>query len=353
MDSSQWDAVLNNIADYYDASVCVLMCHNHFFPKSDIHVHVRNPEEIQKRYMEEYFLDGDIWYQIARRNWPKQSVIIGEEHISDTQLKKTDFYNDILKPADCGQQLSGSIAGTPASTKAVAISRPFTSQRFSQADKHSMSELVAHLKRAFDIHEKLCRGERQNSLLERLLAMTNTAAIVCSTDGRPVFQNLLAETILKKADGLVISQGLLSCTRRTTSEEMQAVFKKIRHLGSFIMNVAGSSGPDTYRLMIFPIDSNQHAFKTDGDLVGIFVHQTLQDRQVDTLFLQDLLGLTVAEAAIAGYIYSGFTPAQIAEHKGVKVSTVRTQLHRIFDKTGTRNQAQLVRIIAEAQIWHS
>ena len=351
LDSTHWQAVLNSVADYYDASVCVLMCHNHDFPQNDVHVHVHNPEEIQQLYMQEYFLDGDLWYQIARRNWQRESVIIGEEHISDEQLCRTAFYNDILKPADAGQQLSGSIAASGASTKAVAISRPLSSKRFCQSDKHSMSELVGHLRRAFDIHEKLTLGESQNSLLQRLLAMTNTAAIVCTSDATPVFHNSLAETFLREADGLLVSQGSLVCKRRTNTEEMHAVFKKLRTLGSFMMNIEGLNGPNSYNLMMFPIDSARHAMDQDRDLVGIFVHRPGDTRVPDTSALRELFNLTVAEAVIAGFIYSGLTPAQIAQKKQVTVSTVRTQLHRIFEKTGTRNQAQLVRVMAETQIW--
>ena len=353
LDSTQWDAVLSNIADYYDASVCVLMCHNNFFPQNDIHVHVRNPHEIQQLYMQEYFLDGDIWYQVARRNWPKQSIIIGEEHISDTQLRKTAFYNDILKPADGGQQLSGPIENSPTATKAIAISRPFSGKRFCESDKQSMSELVAHLKRAFDIHEKLCMGANQNSLLDRLLGMTSTAAIVCSTEGNIVFSNTLADNILKQGDGLSVSQGILNCAKRTITEEMHAVLKSVRSMGSFIMNVDGLKEYGTYRLMFFPIDNNQHAFGVHNDLVGIFIHQASNDRNLDTTFMQTLFGLTRSESLVSGLIYSGLTPAQIAEGNKVKISTVRTQLHRIFDKTGTRNQAQLVRLMAETLIWHS
>jgi DNA-binding CsgD family transcriptional regulator len=48
----------------------------------------------------------------------------------------------------------------------------------------------------------------------------------------------------------------------------------------------------------------------------------------------------------------GLSPAELAGYKQVKVSTVRTQLHRIFEKTNTRNQAQLVRLIAENIAWY-
>jgi len=56
--------------------------------------------------------------------------------------------------------------------------------------------------------------------------------------------------------------------------------------------------------------------------------------------------LTPAEGQIALKIASGKTLAEIAEARGTSISTARSQLKRIFAKTGTHRQAELVVLLA-------
>lgn len=56
-------------------------------------------------------------------------------------------------------------------------------------------------------------------------------------------------------------------------------------------------------------------------------------------------GLTPAELGVLTLLLDGETPSEIAATRGVAISTVRTQLKRLFAKTGTRRQADLVRCV--------
>ena len=62
--------------------------------------------------------------------------------------------------------------------------------------------------------------------------------------------------------------------------------------------------------------------------------------------LHENYGLTPSEirTAVGVLSYSGL--AAVAEHTGVSVETVRFHMKRVFSKTGTRRQSELVRVIA-------
>lgn len=59
-------------------------------------------------------------------------------------------------------------------------------------------------------------------------------------------------------------------------------------------------------------------------------------------------GLSPAQRRIAGYIVEGMSLGEIAKAMQVKPSTVRTQLDRMFEKTGARSQPALVRALLSA-----
>ena len=62
--------------------------------------------------------------------------------------------------------------------------------------------------------------------------------------------------------------------------------------------------------------------------------------------LQDLFGLTDAEASIAAAIFSGGEPAEIARTRGVAEATVRKQISNAYRKLEVNRQAELVRLLA-------
>jgi DNA-binding CsgD family transcriptional regulator len=64
--------------------------------------------------------------------------------------------------------------------------------------------------------------------------------------------------------------------------------------------------------------------------------------------LAGLFDLSPAESRLAGCLSEGLTLAESASRCGVTISTARTYLHRIFQKTGTRQQSQLVAMLADS-----
>lgn len=67
--------------------------------------------------------------------------------------------------------------------------------------------------------------------------------------------------------------------------------------------------------------------------------------QPSTATLQRMFGLTPAEANLALAIAQGGTPDKIAASRRVSRTTVRSQLARVFAKTQTGRQAELVRLL--------
>jgi DNA-binding CsgD family transcriptional regulator len=66
--------------------------------------------------------------------------------------------------------------------------------------------------------------------------------------------------------------------------------------------------------------------------------------------LRHQFGLTAAEAILASHIVRGRTLRACAELIGISEPTARTHLHRIFEKTGTRRQAELVQLIYASRL---
>lgn len=56
----------------------------------------------------------------------------------------------------------------------------------------------------------------------------------------------------------------------------------------------------------------------------------------------DSSGLTPAEARVVGLLRQGLSNAEIAARVGASLATVKSHLHRVFDKLGVRSRTQLI-----------
>lgn len=70
-----------------------------------------------------------------------------------------------------------------------------------------------------------------------------------------------------------------------------------------------------------------------------------QDALPDSETLRRLYGLTRSEAEVALRVMDGTGLVPIAEELSISVSTVRTHLKHVFEKTDTHRQAELVRLL--------
>ena len=60
---------------------------------------------------------------------------------------------------------------------------------------------------------------------------------------------------------------------------------------------------------------------------------------------REVYGLTASQAQLAELLASGTDLKQAARKLGVSINTVRTQIQRMFDKTGARSQSALVAML--------
>jgi len=82
-----------------------------------------------------------------------------------------------------------------------------------------------------------------------------------------------------------------------------------------------------------------------GPAVCVLFVDPTQDRLVDEVLLRELYRLSPAEAGLARRLVIGDTLQEAARARGIGVSTARSYLEQIFQKTETSRQADLMRFL--------
>ena len=91
-----------------------------------------------------------------------------------------------------------------------------------------------------------------------------------------------------------------------------------------------------------------HCWLLDDGMVAVALREVGKQR-AQVLHLAAYFEWTEAEGHLAQGLLDNLTVHEFAAIQGVAVSTVRTHLIGLFKKTGTRRQAELIRLLLQLQ----
>ncbi len=183
-------------------------------------------------------------------------------------------------------------------------------------------------------------------LMESTIGYSHCPLVEIDGDARVIWMNGLAHERLRDHPGLVVAAGRLRARRRDRNTALRDAARWAdRQLESQApLNLM----PDQARLVLLgedDADGPLHCwvFLKDAKIVVSFDDADRITRCLATA--AEAYRLSPAQARLARRLSEGDDLAAAAAALGVSVNTVRTQLQRIFDKTGVRSRAALIRAL--------
>lgn len=285
-----------------------------------------------------------------------QSVPVGElqtfSEFGDQSLWETSRYmRDWVIPqgiVDCSIVI---LARDPTTLGSLSLGRHQSAGLIGPYESESIGLLVPHLRRSAAIIRVIeARSLVASSFASALDALTSPVILV-DAELRVVHANIAGADLLATGDPLIETAGQVSLANPL----MQAALASaVRDAGKNESGLGGRGlGIPAPRLDGSP--SVLHVLPLRyGDIrpglvpsatAAIFVAPsgklTLGEGVAAPLF-----DLTPAEARVFARMAEGDSVAEASRTLGTAEGTVRTHLHRIFEKTGTRRQAELVKLAA-------
>jgi DNA-binding CsgD family transcriptional regulator len=99
---------------------------------------------------------------------------------------------------------------------------------------------------------------------------------------------------------------------------------------------------------VLPLHRAAHDIFSGGDLLIVATTVRSDAMRPSASILMGLFDLTPSEVKLATALSSGDTLQQVAAEAGIQLTSARTYLDRIFRKTGTHQQSQLVALLKSA-----
>lgn len=302
-------------------------------------------------YWDRIFLDHFAVNELVA---PRIAMPIGEV-FGDVQLtgrafiERTTVWQEWMMPQDMYGGMACNLQVSETSYWFFDVQRGRTQPAFDNDDHAALGLITPHLLRAVE----LGRHFKARSAPLSLLGHLPFAGFVVDAQLRILDMNGAAQDLLARPTALLTARaGHLAASDSTQADALQQAVGRI-------CRVDEGAFPGTGADLVIRSERGDHLVLSVGLLPGgetfgfaaapCAVVLARESRAAFPAVSHDLLrrafGLTGKEASVALALASGLSLRDIAVRENMAYATARVHLDRIFRKTGTRQQSQLVAIL--------
>ncbi len=175
--------------------------------------------------------------------------------------------------------------------------------------------------------------------------------IMLTRDCKVVFMNKLGSNLLANKNVLILGsdqvcRGLFANATMQLHDAVKALSDdEFEEHTETLLVLPRYEGVEDTRPLVISLYKLSTGEGNDEKLVAMFLANPSENGKVPDKMLQQLFDLTGSEAKLVGHLVDGASLADTADSMGLTVNTARTYLKRIFSKTCTSRQAELVRVV--------
>jgi len=271
--------------------------------------------------------------------------------VGEREPQSSDFYVKWVKPLGFRDVIGVLVLKSGKRVGWFSVVRSDIQSHYTDGDMRQMALLSPHICRALLISDAMELRTIEVARLEEAVDSLSTGIFLTEEQGRITFMNSSAERLLKHGSVLKSMNGRLTAARSDTRD---ALSRALAH------SVAGRA----------PLMSGQHAIPLPSEegaglIANVLPLEWREGKNplaslpgVAAVFVQDpshphlgpveafaaLYGLTASEQRVLGHITRGQAPQETADELGIGITTVKTHLLKIFAKTSTGRQADLIQL---------
>ena len=269
----------------------------------------------------------------------------------DEELFESRFYREALQPFGIRDFLGFLALRTGGRIASVHISRTAPAPRYGERQISLFKLLSPHICRTLAISDALDIRTLRSEMLEATLDGLAAGVFLTGRDGRIVYMNAAAERQIKTGNALRIVGNRLVATdpeaRIALVKATDEVAKdEIDMRGGYSLAIPDPGGAG-YVATLLPLERGrrQSIVAPFAASVALFVQEPAQVAPMPGEAFARLYGLTGGEFRVLLALAQGLGAKEAADMLGIGEPTVRTHLQRIFSKTGTSRQAELLLLL--------
>ena len=261
------------------------------------------------------------------------------DFIDEEEFRASRFYQEWCLPQGYFDMLGALISKQPREIGAISATRLESQSRFTGSDRELLALVAPHVRQAITISGLLENRVREIEQLADTIDQLGCAVIIVSAGGQIIRANVNGRLELAAGSVLQVSEGAIAARDTVMRRALKSALESEKR-EPLTLALPAADGSKKL-LAVMPLDAGTGTF-------ALFIKTEEPDIPALGRHLVKAFNLTPREVGVLMPLLEGCDPAEVADKLGIAVSTVRTHLQRLFAKTGTSSQAELVGLILKA-----
>jgi DNA-binding CsgD family transcriptional regulator len=301
----------------------------------------------------EHHAPHNIWMQNLPASVQASDVLASHELVPEETLVRHRFYHEFLEPKGLIALLAAVLEAGDAGLTTVNFLRGPNPGSYTDVESQLMRRLAPHLSNAYRVERSFATVRSGRALLTEVIDRISTAVFAVDRDLCVSETNRAAKVLLAAGDGIRISRGTLEVSDCVARDELREAVGSLSATdlgedaspgGTFPIGRPSLAKP--YTATAIPIRSLVPSRSVRRSCCLLFIDDPDQDKPPQLERIQRLWNLTQTEARIASMLATGMSPRQVSDRLGISFNTVRCHVSRIYLKTDTSRQAELVCLLS-------
>ncbi|GAB3274085.1 helix-turn-helix transcriptional regulator [Parahaliea aestuarii] len=285
------------------------------------------------------------------------SITYTQDLLPGKRLHRERLFSHFLQPQGLEQAGCLYVEHGGHHTVTASFMRKTGRGKYREQDKALFSKVMPHLQRSFRLKRHTAGLPLGLSSAWELMDMLSYGVILFNSRQEVIYLNPQAERIVADNDGVVLNTRYLGACRSGESQQLRNLLRATIAstidpavpLGGGDLLVSRPSGKRAYSVMIHPLTPS--VFSDDQcPAAAVILQDPEQASEAPLARMRSLYDLTTAESRVANEIMQGHSLEICAQNLGHSVSTSRNLLKRVFAKTETGRQNELVSLLLRSPL---
>ncbi len=269
------------------------------------------------------------------------------------EFRRGRFYREWARPHGWVDVASVVIEKSVTSCTFLSVVRHEASGLVDNEMRRRMALLVPHVRRALLIGKTINLKQAQRVCFSDILDGLSAGMILVDVNGQIVHANAAGNAILEAADFLRTVCGRLVAGDPAINTALREILVAA-NAGDAVLGVKGIALPLTahdgvrYVAHVLPLTSGARrvACLAYNAVAALFIRKAALEAFAPPEVIGEMYKLTPTELRVLLAIVDIGGVPEVAAALGVAVTTIKTHLSRLFEKTGVARQADLVKLVA-------
>jgi DNA-binding CsgD family transcriptional regulator len=350
LDPEQWPSVLQAICGFVGGSMANIYSQDAIEKTANRYFTWGHDPHYVSLYMETYA--GLNPMLPAQLFFPAGEIYSMADIISHAEMRETRFYKEWLEPQGYVDFVGCNLDKSATAVAPLAVVRHARDGIVDEEARRRMGLVAPHVQRSIRIGKAIDLAKVEASAFAHVLDRLSTGVLLADAHGRIVHANAAGRALL--ADGATVHDagGRVAAADPRANLALREVVAKAASGDAAVgtkgiaVLLPGRDGSDYVAdCLTLTSGARLSTGASYGAVVALFVRKAALDLQSPVELLSRRYDLTAGELRVLLSLIDTGSVADVARSLGISEGTVRNHLHRLFEKTGTRKQAELVTLV--------